>query len=68
MAKRTGLQAFIMGAHYLCGLYAKWYPSMVAFINASDTTSQQKSNAIAALDAVNSACAALELYRVVYER
>ena len=58
MAQRTGLQAFSKIAHSLCRLLGTWQGSIVAAINASSLSSEDKTAAINYIAAANSACGA----------
>jgi len=44
-----------------------WRGSIVAAINASPATAEQKANLLALLDTVDTACAAIDATRTVWE-
>lgn len=66
---RTGLQQMIKLVRAFCRVYATWSTSAMAAIDANTETSDtQKAQAKAALDAVNTACHALNLFYVFFEK
>ena len=58
MAQRTGLQAFSKSAHGICRLLGRWQPSIVAAINASSLSTEDKASAVSYVNAANAACGA----------
>lgn len=58
MAGRTGVQAFATAAHGICRLLGRWQPSIVAAINASSLSTEDKSAAVGYVNAANAACGA----------
>jgi len=64
---RTGLPRFLAIAHMMCRLLGVWRGSIVAAINASPATAEQKANLLALLDTVDTACAAIDATRTVWE-
>lgn len=67
MAARTGLQAFSKAAHGVCRLLGRWQPSIVAAINASSLSSEDKAKAIEYIAAANTACGAFILLMTKWE-
>jgi len=51
----------------MCRLLGVWRGSIVAAINASPATAEQKANLLALLDTVDTACAAIDATRTVWE-
>lgn len=67
MVARTGLQVFSRTAHKLCGILVKWRPSIVAAINASSLSSEDKAAAVTYITAAESACNAFNLLMTKFE-
>lgn len=68
MAARTGLQAFAKAAHGICRLLGTWQPSIVAAINASSLSTEDKAAAVSYVTAANNACNAFNLLMTKMER
>lgn len=64
---RTGLGAFFKLAHGMCRLLGVWRPSIVAAINASPAPQADKDKLLGLLNAVDTACAAVDLLRPRWE-
>jgi len=58
MAARTGISAFSKAAHGICRLLGRWQPSIIAAINASSLSAEDKASAVAYVNAANAACGA----------
>lgn len=68
MASRTGLPRFLYLAHLLCKLFGSYRGSILAAIEASTVaTAEQKAQLIALVNAVDTACAAIDAITVVWE-
>lgn len=68
MAARTGLQVFARTAHKLCSVLVKWRPSIVAAINASSLSAEDKSAAITYITAAENACNSFNLLMTKFEQ
>lgn len=65
---RTGLQAFIKGARYLCRLELKFHDSMhTAIDNTEGATADEKAAAKAAIEACVIACKKLDPFFKFFE-
>lgn len=65
---KNGLNQLIKFLRWSCRVINSYRSSMVSAINAtSGATTEQKAAAIAAIDAVMAACAALEFFMTIYE-
>lgn len=67
MATRTGLQAFVLLCHKICKLLGTWQATIISAVNASGLTSDQKTEVIAVINAVNTACDAMVQLTTKYE-
>jgi hypothetical protein len=68
MASRTGLQASIKLLKHFCVIYAHYYNRMVDAINNSTIgTSQQKQDAITALNTIRTACDFVTFFETIFE-
>lgn len=56
MTARTGLQTFVALCHRICRLLVTWRAPMVTAINASALSDEHKTEVIAVMDAINTAC------------
>lgn len=68
MAARTGLQAFTKICQKACKLLAVWQPSILAAINGSSLSSEDKVLAAATISAINSSCDAFNALMVKWEK
>lgn len=53
---RTGMQAFTNICKKACKLLAVWQTSIIAVINASPLTAEEKTLAIDTINAINASC------------
>lgn len=67
MAKRSGLSTFLRTCHGLCVLFAAWKGTMVAAIDASSATPENKQKLKDLIDTIQDACSAVDSIRVVWE-
>lgn len=64
---RTGLGKFLRLAHAMCVLFGVWRGSIIAAINASPATEQQKETLLNLVNVIDSACSAVDAVRTVWE-
>lgn len=64
---RNGLQAFLKLCHRICKLLGVWQSSIIAAVNATSLTSDQKTEIIGVINAVNTACDAMVQIMQKYE-
>ena len=64
---RTGLPRFFFLAHAVCRLLGVWRASIIAAVNASSATPEQKAQLLSLINAVDAACAAVDATRTVWE-
>jgi len=67
MAQRTGLQTVLNLAHRVCHVYAVWRGSIIAAIDASSASTENKTLLKSALTAMDAACTAVDALRTVWE-
>lgn len=67
MAARTGLQQFLKLCHRICVLLGVWQATILSAVNATSLSSDQKTEIIAAINAVNTACDAMVQAMTRYE-
>jgi hypothetical protein len=67
MAPRTGFQTFLNFCHTGCRLLGKWEASIRAAVAASTISEPDKAKIYAAIDAIDNACAVVELVRITWE-
>lgn len=64
---RTGLGKFFRLAHAMCVLFGVWRGSIIAAINNSPATQEQKDKILALINTVDAACSAVDALRVTWE-
>jgi hypothetical protein len=67
MAVRTGLPTAVALCRKFCKLLAVFKPSIIAAINASALSSEDKATAIATLNAIDAGCDAFTQLAVKFE-
>lgn len=64
---RTGLGKFLRLAHAMCVLFGVWRGSIIAAIEASPATQQQKETLLNLVNVIDGACSAVDSIRTVWE-
>lgn len=65
--QRNGLQRFLNLAHVLCVFFGHWRGSVIAAVNASGATTEQKAQLLGLINAIDQACSAVDSLRMVWE-
>lgn len=64
---RNGMSSLLMFVHALCRIYGAFTAAIVTFINASDLTSEQKTEVLNWLNLATTICTILETIKVEFE-
>lgn len=64
---RTGIASIIKAIQFLCRIYTSYQTSIIAYINGSSLTGDQKGDVITWLNAANGVCGLILLMKVNYD-
>lgn len=64
---RTGLQRFLYLCHTICVLFGRYRGSIIEAINTSSASQDDKDKLLTAVNAIDVACASVDVLRVVWE-